>query len=99
MSDDRQVDRPVNRPAQKAPDQRKGTCFALVRVGSSICGQTVTNFFEIVAESGSSFFKLAVSVTHHFLIFKLERPVFAASGGPARLGTNLPKDASPSLAF
>jgi hypothetical protein len=29
----------------------------------------------------------------------LERQVFAASGGPARLGANLPKDASPSLAF
>ncbi len=40
--------RPVDRPAQKAPDKRKGTALHWVRVGSNICDQTV--FFEIVAD-------------------------------------------------
>jgi hypothetical protein len=44
----RPVDRPVDRQAQKAPDQRIETALHWVRVGSSICDQTV--FFEIVAD-------------------------------------------------
>ncbi len=47
----RSTDPSHDRPAQKAPDQRKGTALHWVRVGSSICDQTVFFKFEIVADS------------------------------------------------
>jgi hypothetical protein len=62
------VEAPVDRPAQKTPDQQKGTALHWVRVGSSICVVILRpdNLFRDVrrstgSSSGSLFFNFSWS--------------------------------------